>query len=199
MHPWLAEVKIVSIPSMTTRLLTEGTNWHKVPIKKDLVPVMLKRFCLVTSGLTCLGILGFASYSIADKSNNHHNHKNHSHEPVEITNEQTLPSVDLVIHKDTKKGWNLEAKVANFKFAPENVNKSHQPGEGHAHLYINGKKITRIYGSWYYLDSLPSGKNKVTISLNTNKHNPLVHKGKSIEDTEIIEVPKRTIGMPGKV
>ncbi len=178
------------IPSMTTRLLTEGTNWHKVPIKKDLVSVMLKKFFLITSGLTCLGILGFASYSIADKGNNH-NHKNHSHQPMEITDEQAVPSVDLVIYKDTKKGWNLEAKVTNFQFAPENVNKSNQPGEGHGHLYINDKKITRIYSSWYYLESLPPGKHKVTISLNANQHNPLVYKGKSIADTEIIEVPRQ--------
>jgi len=150
---------------------------------------MLKRCFLVASGLTCLGILGFASYSIADKGNNHHHHKDHSHhKPVEITDEQAVPSVDLVIYKDTKKGWNLEAKVTNFQFAPENVNKSNQPGEGHGHLYINDKKITRIYGSWYYLDSLPPGKNKVTISLNANKHNPLIYKGKPIADTEIIEV-----------
>ncbi len=149
---------------------------------------MLKKFFLVISGLAGLSILGLGSYAIADKNNHHHNHTSHSHKPIEITNEQAIPSVDLVVHKDTKKGWNLEAKVTNFKFAPENINKDHKPGEGHGHLYINGQKITRIYGSWYYLESLPSGKNKVTISLNANKHNPLAHNGKLIKDTEIIEV-----------
>ncbi|WP_088242555.1 hypothetical protein [Calothrix rhizosoleniae] len=150
---------------------------------------MLKKFFVITSGFTCLSLLGVGSYGIADKMNHHHNHHNHSHKSIEIPTGQAVPSVDLVVYKDTKKGWNLQAKVTNFKFAPENVNKDDKPGEGHGHLYINGKKITRIYSSWYYLASLPPGKNKVTIRLNANKHNPLAHNGKLIEDTEMIEVP----------
>lgn len=152
---------------------------------------MLKKFFFVTSGLACLSVLGFATYSIANQGNNHHNHTNHSHKPIEITSKQDLPSVNLVVHKDTKKGWNLETKVTNFQFAPENVNKAHKFGEGHGHLYINGTKITRLYGSWYYLAHLPPGKNTITVSLNANNHSPLAHNKKSIKDTKIIEVPEK--------
>ena len=42
------------------------------------------------------------------------------------------------------KGYNLEAKVSNFRFAPEDVNTAAKPGEGHAHLNVNDKKIARL-------------------------------------------------------
>lgn len=70
----------------------------------------------------------------------------------------------------------------------ENINKAAKPGEGHAHLQVNGKKITRLYG-WYYLENLQPGKNEITVSLNVNSHKTLAHNGKMIQDTEIVEVP----------
>ncbi|WP_232224216.1 hypothetical protein [Mastigocladopsis repens] len=116
----------------------------------------------------------------------------HHHKTVEISPGQPIPSVDLVVHQDAKKGWNLEVKVTNFSFAPESVNTADKPGEGHAHLNVNGKKIARLYGNWYYLENLPPGKNIITVSLNANNHESLVNNGKLIQDTEIIEVPARS-------
>ena len=114
--------------------------------------------------------------------------RHHHHKKIEIPPTQEAPSVDLVVHKDTMKGWNLEVKVANFKFAPERVNQDSVINEGHAHLFVNGKKITRLYSSWYYLDNLEPGKNEITVTLNTNKHEDLVVQGKVIKDTEVIQV-----------
>ncbi len=122
---------------------------------------------------------------IADKS---HSHMNHSHKKREILPGKPVPGVDLFVYQDSMKGWNLELKLTNFKFAPETVNQSSNPNEGHAHLYINDKKITRIYSNWYYLGSLEPGRNKITVSLNTNKHEDLFSNSKMIMDTEIIEV-----------
>jgi hypothetical protein len=111
------------------------------------------------------------------------------HKTMEIPPSQAAPSVDLIVHEDPMKGWNLEVKVTNFRFAPENASREAQPGEGHGHVYVNGKKIARLYGSWYYLESLNSGKNEITVALNANSHEALVHNGKIIKDSEIIEVP----------
>lgn len=119
-----------------------------------------------------------------------HNHQGHKHEKIVIPPGQPVPSVDVVVRPDAMKGWNLEVKVSNFKFAPENINTPPQPGEGHGHLYINGKKITRIYGSWYYINNLPPGKNRITVSLNANNHANFVYNGKVIEDTEIVEIAR---------
>ncbi len=107
--------------------------------------------------------------------------------PLAIPDGQPIPKVTLIVHPDAKKGWNLELKVTNFKFSPENINVGSSFTEGHAHLYINGKKITRIYSNWYHLPSLDSGSNKVTVTLNTNDHRTLMYKGNIIEDTKLID------------
>ena len=113
----------------------------------------------------------------------------HQQKTREISAGQPVPSVKLIVHPDAMRGWNLEVKVSNFRFAPEKVNQDTTPSEGHAHLYVNGKKLTRLYGSWYYLSSLEPGSNKITVTLNTNGHEDLVYQGKAIEDTQVIQVP----------
>lgn len=129
--------------------------------------------------------------------NQHNQTREHQHKMMEIPAGQPVPKVDLVVYKDAMKGWNLQAKVVNFNFAPESINKAAKSGEGHAHLYVNGQKITRLYSSWYYLENLKPGKNEVTVSLNANSHEALAQNGKMIADTEIIEVPA-TANQPKK-
>lgn len=139
--------------------------------------------------------LSFSSLAIVNADTKHHqdhHHQDHHHKTMEILPGQPVPAVDLIVHKDKKKGWNLEVKVSNFRFAPESINGKSQMGEGHGHLYINGQKITRLYSSWYYLENLQPGENKITVSLNANSHEQLVHNGKMIADTEIIDVPQNT-------
>jgi hypothetical protein len=118
----------------------------------------------------------------------HESQGNHPHEPMEVPAGQPIPTVDLVVHPDNVRGWNLEVKVSNFRFAPEQASRDARPGEGHAHLYVNGEKITRIYGNWYYLSTLKPGQNQLRVSLSTNNHQDLVHQGQAIEDVEMIQV-----------
>ncbi len=80
------------------------------------------------------------------------------------------------------KGWNLNIETTNFTFAPETVNQESSPNQGHAHLYINGEKITRIYSNWYHLPELPKGDNEIKITINTNLHEDLIYQGKVIGD-----------------
>lgn len=117
-----------------------------------------------------------------------HSDDHHHHETVMISEGQPVPSVDLVVHEDSLRGWNLEIKLNNFELTPEMVNQENQPNQGHAHLYINGEKITRIYSNWYYLPTLPSGTNEIKVSLNTNSHEMLMYQGQLIEAVEVIEV-----------
>jgi len=141
---------------------------------------------ILTAGLgVTTPVNSSANYLVADRSDSG---ISHGHKKVEIPAGKPVPQVDLFVYQDSMKGWNLELKLTNFKFVPETVNQSSNPYEGHAHLYINGEKITRIYSNWYYLGNLKPGKNEITVSLNTNKHEDLVSNSKMIMDTEIIEV-----------
>jgi hypothetical protein len=112
----------------------------------------------------------------------------HEHSTIEVSANQPIPTVALIAHPDGQQGWNLEVQTANFSFAPERIGQAGDAtNEGHAHLYIDGVKITRLYGNWYYLESLAPGKHEITVSLNTNGHAALMHNGQPIQATVIVD------------
>jgi len=119
-----------------------------------------------------------------------HGSMDHSHEMLEIPMGQPIPTIDLAVYPDPVRGWNLEIQTTNFRFTPENVNQANQPNQGHGHLYINGENVSRVYGTWLHLPSLPSGSNEITVSLNANNHAALAHNGAMIESTVVVEVPE---------
>jgi hypothetical protein len=114
---------------------------------------------------------------------------NHAHSKMVIPPGQPVPTVNLVVTPDTMSGWNLQVKVTNFAFAPERINTKGIATEGHAHLYIDGKKVTRLYGPWYYLGNLSPGAHTITVTLNSNGHEDLIYNGKPIQATQVIQVP----------
>ncbi len=159
-------------------------------------PVMtsVRKWVLLTA---CVGVGAFVmpravqshhthpqTISSAEQGKMEHNHDRQ----LEISANQTPPTVDLVVHPDQVKGWNLELQVTNFDFAPTRVNAASMAFSGRAHLYLNGKKVTRLYGNWYYLSDLPPGSNTLKVTLNGNGHEALVYQGKPISDTEVIQV-----------
>lgn len=117
-----------------------------------------------------------------------HNHSHHQHGSLEIVAHENLPEIDLVLHKDPKSGWNAQILLENMVFAPAHASTQHVDGEGHAHIYINGEKINRVYSEWYHFGALEPGTHTVTVTLSTNDHMELTHDGQPISDTEVIEV-----------
>lgn len=118
-----------------------------------------------------------------------HGHGSMNHGTLMIPEDQPQPSISLTVEPDAMRGWNLNAAVRNFAFAPEQVNQSSTTTEGHAHLYINGEKITRLYGSWYYIPELPAGEHEIRVELNANGHEILMSEGEAIADTATVTVP----------
>ncbi len=84
------------------------------------------------------------------------------------------PTLALGVTPDPASGWNLRIETSGFRFAPEHASGDHVPGEGHAHVYVNGEKLGRVYGPWTHLSSLPPGPVTVAVTLNANDHRPLV-------------------------
>lgn len=107
---------------------------------------------------------------------------------LEVPAAVTAPAVKLTVTKDKMAGYNVHAAVSNFRFTPENANQPNVMGEGHAHIYVDGKKLTRMYGEWYYLGSLEPGVREIKVSLNGNDHAAYYAKGQEIADTVKVEV-----------
>lgn len=108
----------------------------------------------------------------------------HDHDmPLVLEGSASAPTLQLDVQPDPVSGWNLHLATTNFAFAPENAGRAHQPGQGHAHVYVNGTKIGRLYGPWMHIATLPKGEVTVKATLNANDHRPLSVDGQLIEQT----------------
>lgn len=60
-------------------------------------------------------------------------------------------------------------RTKNFTFTPQKIGGEDAPYEGHAHVFLNGKKKGRLYGAWAHL-TLPKGTHRVKLNLTSNSH-----------------------------
>lgn len=95
-----------------------------------------------------------------------------SHPMLEVDSNNPVPTVDIEASRDSKDGYNLHIIATNYTFTPEKTGGAPVANEGHAHLYVNGTKIARLYGPWFNLSnsSLKDGTNVVQVTLNANDH-----------------------------
>lgn len=113
----------------------------------------------------------------------------HDHSvPINVAAGNDAPSVSIKAFKDPMSGWNLEVLPVNFAFSPQNASRADVAGEGHAHVYVNGDKLGRLYGNWYHLTNLPKGEVEIKVSLNGNSHSPLMVESVPVEATTTVQV-----------
>ncbi len=101
--------------------------------------------------------------------------------------------LDMTVSVETKldgdSAVNLKITTEGFTFAPERVNGPHMDGEGHAHVYVDGVKINRIYGPYYHLGGLTPGERSIRITLNANSHEQYARGGQPVEATTTVVIP----------
>ncbi len=97
-------------------------------------------------------------------------------------------SVALRIEPDAVDGVNITVLPAGFTFAPQHVNSDHIPGEGHAHLYVDGVKVTRLYGPHYHLAGLAPGEHEIRVTLNANTHAAYAHGDRPVETAQMVTI-----------
>ncbi|MEM9471429.1 MAG: hypothetical protein AAGA00_05690 [Pseudomonadota bacterium] len=144
------------------------------------------------------GFVGAAANGITLDGHDHGSHGNSSHAAMDhggmkhdellLLGTANAPVVGISITEDAMSGWNLEIQTENFRFAPENASSVHVAGEGHAHIYVNGKKVARHYSNWFHIAHLPKGDNTIKVSLNANDHRQLAVGNNALEASTIIEV-----------
>ena len=109
-------------------------------------------------------------------SSNGYNH----HERLDLAG-SIVPALDVRVEEDLEQGWNLHVMTTDFTFSPANVGRAHAPGEGHAHVYVNGRKVARLYGPWMHIAKLPKGVVEILVTLNANDHRLLSVGGMPVE------------------
>ncbi|MEM7240058.1 MAG: hypothetical protein AAF501_19825 [Pseudomonadota bacterium] len=143
-----------------------------------------------TAGSILLGCL--IAPLVAPPPEDHSTHRTHDHSQAHGTIEvdpDHAPEVSIRVVKDALSGWNVFLSVRKFRFTPEQVNQANVANEGHAHLYLNGEKLTRLYGTSYHLPNVPPGRNVVSVSLNANDHSGLLLVGQPIVAEAVIVLP----------
>lgn len=113
----------------------------------------------------------------------------HAHaEGHEVPDGMPAPTLAAEVAWSPLGGWDLHLAVTGFRFAPEHVSTEHIAGEGHAHVYVDGEKISRVYGSSFHLGHLLPSERVVRVELSANDHAPITVNGHPIEVTVTIDV-----------
>ena len=114
--------------------------------------------------------------------------------------QETAPRATLDIQKDPTGGFNVQVITSKFVWRPEMASMQHVPGEGHAHVYLDGRKIMRIYNEWFHLNtfqfSTRSGEQLLTIEFVGNDHAPYTIQLLPVGAEQIVDVPSDEI-QPG--
>ena len=131
-------------------------------------------------------ILALLLSACAPHASEHEHHNQDHSEGIEIT--ENAPTLELKVHTDPHAGYNVELITQTFTFAPERASQGHVEGQGHAHLYINGVKINRVYSNWYHISYLEPGTHTISVDLNSNDHKQLLVDGASVKQSVRVTV-----------
>lgn len=146
---------------------------------------MLRTLPSLTLGFVVGIAVGYALSSVHIGTDSPAPAESHMHSMLRVDPASPTPTVSIEAERDAKDGYNLHVVTANFRFAPEHVNGEPLQNEGHAHLYVNGAKIARLYGSWFHLpgSALREGDNEISVTLNANDHSEWMTASGHIEAT----------------
>ncbi len=108
-------------------------------------------------------------------------------------------SVSVMAAPDPVGGVNVHIQPRGFTFTPENADMPHVEGEGHAHIYVDGKKVGRAYTPWMHVGGVSPGEHTVRVTLNSNSHGDYTVNGKVAEATAQINIPDEDSGSHGHI
>jgi len=147
----------------------------------------MNRFIYLCSFLLICSTWSFAANQQASKME-------HVHKEIEIPANKTVPKIHAQLYKDERDGFNLHINLINYEIeAPEFATTTAQNIlEGHAHLFINGVKIGRLYSPYNHLkaDLFNEGINMVTVTLNSHQHDTWTYKNRPLTSSITIDNSK---------
>lgn len=100
------------------------------------------------------------------------------------------PTLALTLKDSDAGALMLMLDTTRFRFAKEHVDGPHVADEGHADLYVDGKKIDRIYAPRYQLKSLTPGVHEIEVGLYTNNHMAYAADGKPVTARFVVLISK---------
>lgn len=80
-------------------------------------------------------------------------------------------------------GSHVVVSAENFIFTLIEDSAAHVANEGHAHVYLNGLKLGRIFEPSFALGPVLEGSYDLKVSLNSNNHRPYINDGLPVSST----------------
>lgn len=117
----------------------------------------------------------------------HAKHKAHMGH-VMLPDDQPAPEISMTVTPDGS-GWAVHVETHNFTLNEDMADGPHVPGVGHAHLYLDGLKLQRLFRRDAHVGALPPGRYTLRVTLNANDHRVYMQDGVPISATAVIEVP----------
>jgi hypothetical protein len=99
-----------------------------------------------------------------------------------------VPTVEVSIAETADRQWTLAISADGFTFTPANVIEP-VDGQGHAHLYVDGRLMTMIYKQSFKLPRLDPGTRHLVVTLSTNDHLEYSSNGEPIAGVAVLEIP----------
>lgn len=105
----------------------------------------------------------------------------HSVGVMDLTGAELVPEVTLIeVLPESADSYNLHVEIDNWTFTPEQTGEPTIANEGHAHVYVDGLKVGRMYGNWYHLGAMQPGEHRIVVTLNGNDHTEFLVDGELI-------------------
>jgi|GEM_PF-397640 len=159
---------------------SKKTTPPKPTVQKELLLVMIISIALGLGGGYALGVS--QDDSTTSNATQTTQKITYSHGVYEVSAEEA-PKIELIVTEDTKSGYNIKIAATDFIFTPESVNGENVIGEGHAHLYVDGQKVGRLYSPYYHYDGDFEGTKEFRVTLNANDHSEYTVDGEVITST----------------
>jgi len=105
--------------------------------------------------------------------------------------EEAEPSPQLSIQPPdvSADGFAVQIEVENLEFVVVDAATPHVAGQGHAHIYLNGLKLGRLYSESFEIGALKPGDYTLTVAVNTNDHRPYVTDGQPVSASYSFTLP----------
>lgn len=115
----------------------------------------------------------------------------HLHDLRELPDSVVVPAIQLALYKDDKSGFNLHIQIEHYELEPPEQSELQASGivQGHAHLFINGKKFSRVYAPYLHIpaEALLQGMNGLTVTLNDHSHSVWTKDGRQLLATVFVD------------
>jgi len=107
----------------------------------------------------------------------------HQHKMLELSPDTPVPQITLEVYRDETDGVNVHIRTNQYVLnAPHSQAQESEFLTGHAHLFINSKKVQRVYGADVHLPAslFRQGVNQIAVSLISHQHENYTKKGQFI-------------------